>query len=585
MGAPRLGNPRGLPPAVRRRVIPSIPTPPTISRVAVTREYPPDRLAVRIDAPNGYSNRWAEDEHLAQNVLSNIELEDEMPGGDKSLSGVLARDPRFNWQEMEAYAEMRCYNPLMDVFEGFMDKAPDVSGDQMSITPAALGYQAILEDDRGEAIGFIDRDLQKWGGPSSGRIIQFAGTISADGVNIINGWQSAAQPNAGIIYQYDHLGKGAVGGEMWYYGEGAPIHDFVYDYYGTGLDAAWVDIPYLSNDDKASSIDGGPNYQGNVGPFLGNGVHASNEAKKYALLQTWRNQGESEINPYGGRHMWLNPTMLGPIQATSPAKGTWPNIGYSMKQMIEWMIPHKAAPLEARPGDIDDDGFLITQAWYGGRGPLSDIVHDVTKYSLYDWFVRKGKRLRVKEPGSYGNYWKTYMRESELSEVGIDSQALWNEIVVSFTDVSGRTIFVGPPGSGCDVESPLLKVTDPEHPANRAGRTRRDLLDMKGISNPAQAIEVGIRFLEEAALLNHAGSATLTGYVLDHNGVIWPAACVKSGDWISFMDAADNSYRKIVNRKYSHNTRGSEIEIDAPPSGMEQLLERLQSELISLGVS
>lgn len=560
--------------------------PPTPSRVAVAREYPPDQLAVRIDAPNGYSNRWAEDEFLGQNVMSGIELEDEMPGGDKSMNGVLARDPQFNWYDMEAYAEMRVYNPLMDVFEGFLDKAPDVSGDQMSITPQALGYQSILEDDRAASMGFIDSDMTKWGDISTQRRIEVLSVNYQWNVDMATGFQDAGETPPGLVFTFTTkvAGQNCIG-EAWYYGDGADIGMVITDFRsltGVGEDGRFVDQVGLANQDSGA----GPyNVGANLKQVTTNEhkVSASELGRKYAWITNQFNEPGGVFDFTNNVHGWLTPKVIG-THGMEP-QGTWPSIGYRAKQMLEYLIPRLAAPLECRAEDIDDDGFLIQQAWYGEKGPTSDIVHDLTKYSLYDWFVRRGKRFQLKIPGSYGKFWKAYVAGSNLNEVGLDSQSLWKEIVVRYQDVTGRTCFVGPPGSNCEVESPLLELTDPDHPAVRAKRTRREVLDLRGISNPGQAIEVGIRFLEEANLLNHAGSATLTGYVMDHNSIFWPAACVKSGDWVSFVDAADSSYRKIVNRKYNHAQKGAEIDIDAPPSGMEALLERLQASLGSEGVT
>lgn len=585
MGSPRLGNPRRLPTAPpRSRLAP--PAPPTISRVAVRREYPPDKMAIRIDAPNGFSNRWAEDEAVAQNVLSNIEFEDEIPGGDKSLSGLLARNPQFRWRDDEAYAEITAYQPGVNkVFEGFLDKEPDVSGDQMSITPAALGNQSILDDDQGAGIGFIDCPLSKWGDPSSQRrknVIKGSGRSFAN-TSISDGFAGKEGLSSGKIIEISHWDESPKPtAEAWYYGEGQDIGAVLFDY--NIVKAAGTELLenriYLVSDDVASTILATSAKFVNA-EVLNQRLNAGGAGAKYALLNfVWSLGGTGDNN--GDSWAFTNLKILG-NQGLS-LKGAWPNVGFTVKQMIEYLIPRLAAPLEVRSEDIDDDEYIINQAWYGEKGSTSEIVQDLLKYSLYDWFV-KGKRFKIKKPGTYGRFWKAYVRESQLNEIGIDSQALWDQIIVKFQDASGRTLYVGPPGSGCEVESELLQLSDPDHPAVRAGRKRRSILDLKGISNPAQAIEVGVRFLEEAALLNHAGSATLSGYVMDHYGVFWPAACVKSGDWISFVDAADSSYRKIVNRKYVHNNRGAEIDIDAPPSGMEALLERLQAALIPLGVS
>lgn len=146
--------------------------PPTPSKVRISgwHEYPPDRIACRIDAPNGAIGRWAEDEPLAENVLTGITLSDEIPGGCKDSGGILARDPRLDFRDEEVFGRVKFYQPgVSKVWEGYLDKAPDVSGDQMSISPACVGNQKHLEGNSAIKLGIIDCDLNKWVGPSAQR--------------------------------------------------------------------------------------------------------------------------------------------------------------------------------------------------------------------------------------------------------------------------------------------------------------------------------------------------------------------------------------------------------------------------------
>jgi hypothetical protein len=187
-------------------------------------------------------------------------------------------------------------------------------------------------------------------------------------------------------------------------------------------------------------------------------------------------------------------------------------------------------------------------------------------------------------PGSYGQRWKVYLEEADLQSMGQDSERLWESVVVRYADVDGTSRTVGPPGSGADVEDSRLQIIDPDHPAVRAGLTRRDLLDMQGLGTPSSAIEVGSRFLEEANLLDRSGQITLSGWVMDHRGHFWPASRVRSGDLVSIVNAHDTSYRKIVRKTYTHSNRSAVCDLDAPPEALDALLERLQVVRIPIGV-
>jgi hypothetical protein len=557
---------------------PPVPAP----NVTVTAQFPPDRLAVHIDIPGGGSARWAEDENAPENVLSEITCSDEIPGGYKDASGTLARDPRASYPDLATYGDIKIYQPGVEpIWEGSLDKGPKVSGDQISISPAALGYQFVLEDDNAAQVGIIDSDLSRWGESSAERRRKLIAVSYMLSASMSAGFQDAAATAPGIMLDTSGQEKVAglvLGNEMTYYGDGADIGAVLFDFLGDGT-VTWEEVIALSNDDVRTLFDVTKNYNG--ASANAQEVKASVPGRKYAIMSAFYTG--AFVGQMINTHMFNNVKVIGNHGISR--RGTWPNIGFGAKQILEYVIANFASPLTIDPDFIDDDEFVVPQAWYGEGVALADIINDVTKYGLFDWFVYNGKRFEYRRPATYGRFWKAYTGPSELSEVGEDSQRLWRRITVRYQDPDGSTRLVGAPGSGCRVESPELEITDPEHPAVRANRTRRDILDLQGIATPATAIAVGKRFLEEANLLSRSGSASLSGYVLDDAGVFRPAAQVKSGDYISFVDSSDVSYRKIVGKQYTHTDRHAAIDIDAPPSGLQALLERLQAGLTSLGVS
>lgn len=554
---------------------------PTVSTVALLREMPPTQVALRIDAPSGQSARWAEDEPLAENSLSDWEHSTEIPGGYKDAQCSLGRSPQVDFRDIEAFGEAKAYiSGVEPIFEGSLDKAPNISGDQPSISPTFLGYQALLDDDQGAQVGFIDCDLSKWGEPSLAR----RQALNAATWNLIAqleaGFQDSSAIAPGITANFSGVEKIAgriAGNEAWYYGGGPDIGAVMFDFHGDSAGGFHEQV-LISKDDQTTAFDASPNY--NSVTALNQNLTTAQEARKYAVIQAAYTGGF--IGQMTNMHSFRNLKVIGRHGLT--VKGAWPNVGFTAKPMLEYLIKNFGSPLEVDPTYIEDEGFLITQSWYGEGSPLAEIVRDIVKYELLDWFVYQYKRFEHRKPGSYGRFWKGYVAPSNLNELGIDSQRLWRRIKVLYTDVDGSTRTAGPMGSGCNIESSHLEITDPDHPAVRANRTRRDVLDLQGIGTPETAISVGKRFLEEANLLNRSGSATLSGYVLDNTGILWPAAVVKAGDWFSPVDAADPSYRKIVNTSYRGNDRSVEIDVDSPSAGLEALLERLQSGLISLGV-
>lgn len=560
----------------------------TTSAVAFKREWISDKLAVRIDGPDGAVARWAEDEMAPINVISDIEFSDEIPGGYKEMGGALARNPQVDYQDQDSYSDIKVYGPGTEiVWEGSLDKGPGTSGEHVAISPSALGYQYILEDDNAASVGFIDCDLSKWGEPSTRRKIFMLG-----------------QNVAGRPYAYSQETNNAVGdptngpgitftlssvqlnttpfGESIYYSEGPEIGEVRFDYRNLvaafGADANWDDFIAAGLDDIFSGSEEGTYYEQVT--KLEQIFKLTKVGHKY-LTAFSRYSAALPEGTYRNMRGFMNTKVIG--RHGLGLLGTWPNVGFSAKQMLEYLIENFASPLTVDPDFMDDDEHIIGQAWYPDT-PLPEIVNDLTKYGFYDWFVYHGKRFELRKPQTYNRMWRSLVAPSDLEEVGEDSQRLWRRIVVQFTDATGVTQTVGPPGSTANTISSELEITDPDHPAVRANRTRRDILQISGISNPAAAIKVGKRFLEEANLLNRSGSATLKGYLLDSYGVLRPVSQVKSGDWIAFTDAADTSYRKIVSKRYRHTDRSAEVELDAPASGMEALLERFSAALIPLGV-
>lgn len=555
-----------------------------MGRVAVTRELPSDRLALRIEPPGGEPKRWAEDEIGAQDVLSDLAFSDEMPGGCKDASGTLARDPRINYSDIQAFSKAYIYEPGGEkVWEGYFDKSPESSGDHLSLGASLVGNQKHLEGNKSIKLGFINSNLTAWRGMSNSRKVTLLGA----------GWKvgdaSVDTDPVGLLPSLAFVIEGAfpkIAIEAWFDGEGIPLRKLRFDRIskssiGVGNPAAFFGFyARFGNDD----VGGGEatvdlHTVGEQSEVGAEHYHFDPVGKRFVAFD-WE---LASPNDDGFNYNTYLRNLKVIADHNLPLKGTWPNVGFTAKQMLEYGVPLFAAPLTCDPEFMDDDQYVIQHAWYPDSN-MGDVTKDVTKYSLYDWFVYFDELFQYRSQGSYGRFWKAYVGQSNLEEQGLDSERLWESVVVQFQDVDGTTRTVGPPGSGATYTDARLQITDPDHPAVKAELTRRDILDLRGIGTPETAIAVGVRFLEEANLLPRSGQATLSGYVMDSAGNLRPAAQVRSGDWISFVDAQDTSYRKIVNKAYTHANRGAQIDVDAPPSGLEALLERLQAVLIPLGL-
>lgn len=561
-------------------------SPPPPTRAAVTHEYPPDQLAWRVDPPNGAPSRWAADEPHNENVITDIQLTDD-EHGDKEGVGTLARNPRLPWPDLAAFSEISVYGPGVEEVGSYrLDKAPESDGERMVISPAAVGHQALLDDDA--AIigpGFIDGDLSKWQDPSAAR--QALEAIKSWKLNkngqaqiLSAGTTEGAPPALAHTWSTIHQSDGSPDLiESWYDSGGVPIGRVLLEFIaakGITPSALWENGLYSAIDDAGASAVLLGDWNGVSGAFdtpVAEGMFS-------LVLQDYF----SEVADFEGQWeaLWRYIKILG--RHGLPLQGTWPNVGFTAKQMLGHAVP-LYTDLTAEAEDLEDTSYIIQQAWYSDPGSMRAIVEDICKYDLYDWFVFGSKRFQLRKPGSYGREWLAYSGPSGLSEAGLDSSRLWRSIVVSFQDVDGTTKTVGPPGSGANLESANLEVTDPDHPAVRAGITRKDLLSLGTIATPTRAIEVGERFLVEANQLSRSGSCSLSGYAMESRGIMRPISQIRFGDRVRVVDASDTSPRKVVGRTYDHPSRTCQVTLDAPPESLQALVARMGADISALQLS
>ncbi len=556
------------------------------SRVAVTREFPPDRLAVRIADPRTGQTiaRWAEDEGRPENTIAGITKSGEMPGGHKESGGSLARDPRVDWSDTQTYFDYYLEQPGGEnVFEGRINGVPESDGDRMVLEPKAVGHQVALTDRTALRMGFINGDLSKWGEPSTQRKREIDSFYQTQSAEISTGWQDTGEEPPSITIRIS-FENGHPLGELWFSGDGVRLGALGYDFGNiSGALAGTHDIARLNTADYGGWTVSGTDH--GTTSAAQQWLTTTDPNVKYAVLQTFY---EGEYAAAGtDSKAWSNLRVLSYIAAQNLAlQGTWPNVGYTAKQILELAVPLYTY-LEAHDEDLEDDGDVIQQAWYSDEGDMATVVKDVLKYGVLRWFILNGKRFELRAPGTFGRNWQAYAGPSELKEAGLDGTRLWSKLVVSYQDVDGSKRRVGYLGSGADTESAALEITDPDHPAVKAERPREDLLSLNGISVPERALEAGERWLREGNELSHAGEATLRGYIQDDCAVFRPVSQIQPGDRIRFPDAGSGGtdYREVVEVNYDHDSRTATVQLDAPSKAVQALLERYGASLGPLALS
>jgi hypothetical protein len=245
--------------------------PEAVAVVAHVRDRPPLRESTEVVTPSGKRYRWASDEPQAENVPRDERWSDIMPGGFETLDQTLPRKPSIDYSDLERLSRITRYDASGNViWQGRLERAPRVSGDQMAISPSAVGYQAHLEDDKSVKEVYIDRDLSGWGEATAPRRLALAGVSGG----LAMGWSNSvigAGDTGGIpalVMELQSLTANGTSsrevGEFWYNGQGVALGSLTYSVNGSegGGDANWITVAVLSTDDIHTATDTGTDHNG-----------------------------------------------------------------------------------------------------------------------------------------------------------------------------------------------------------------------------------------------------------------------------------------------------------------------------------
>lgn len=551
----------------------------------LVRERAPLRLAIKIATPSGDYARWGADDPDPRNAPQSLTFSSVMPGGFEQMSCVLERDPRIDYPDLEEMSTVTVHDPGGQVaWEGRLEDLPDTGGAQAQISPQCVGWQAHLDDDQAASMIYVDRRLSKWQQPSTGRQIR----------NLTGGrqlgafaFQAAPDPTNGqpaLIMSATYPWSGNQVCEAWYdAGPGNVLSKIVIG--GTEQIASPKGVVtnvnptgefnvWFANDDLVDALDGGSLYP------IGSAIQTNASISyRYAYLELINSGPNVFGSPASGDTLGValaNIALYGNHGLT--LQGAVP-YGLLASDIVAHAVSAWAPKLKFTKGSngtILPSSFVVPQLAFDSPTTASEIVKQAVRFELLDWAVWESLTFYCNAMGlgSKTRNWRTRIGACQLQETGPQSSRIWNGVVVQYTDPGGNTRTVGPPGSGADSTSSSLLDSDPLNPANEAGLKRWTLLQM-GTSTASGATQVGKIFLASQKTLDTSGQATLTGHVEDDKGVLWPAWMVRGGDYLTIVDAADTSPRRIVHTSYDDATKANTVQLDQPPQGLQAVLERL----------
>lgn len=548
------------------------------------REKPPLRQTIVATTPSGKHYRWAEDEPRAENVFGDLRYSDSMPGGYERMSCSLPRKEGMASADLDRLTTINIYGAGGERDGEYrLEEAPRGSGDRVVISPEAVGWVAALDDDKSAREIYVGRDLSRWGEPSTQRKLNLiaAGVDAASGSFSVTPDPSSGFPS--LIFQIDRLSTPpAEFVEAWWHGPGVEITTVYAEFdamQGLSASAQWDNQIVASDDDVGTTttllLDAD-------GVDVAGAYYAGIPADRPYLVARFGFTGT-----FTGDGPWIGAFKRLAVYGRHglPAVGLVPQDpgGVLASDVVRHAVQKWAPLLNVGPDSIRPSSYGIGHLAFLDMTTASEIVRQASRFELPYWAVWDEREFVWDPNRTPRKRWRARVGPAQLRQTGQSVQRLWESIVVEYRDMDGSTRTVGPPGSGADTEDSLLKDPDPDNPANRLGMVKRDKL-VTGTATPGGAIQVGRIFLEESKLLDTSGSATLVGYVEDDRGVLYPYTRVRSGDVIAFTDAADTSERRIVHSEKVRAERACHIDLDAPPKGLEQLLERLDAELVPLGV-
>lgn len=544
------------------------------------REPPRTDLMVSVRCPDGNQYRWSDDAQRASDIASGISFATTMPGGFDTGQVTLQRDPAQPFPDLQELSTVQ-FKGAGGVIAGEyrLESAPATSGDSMQIQPGLVGWQSHLDDDASAQMVYIDQSLRNWSDPPLARQ-QVLAVVGAT-----QGSQAAASDASGdpaIVLSFDGAwGTGVIPiAEAWYdIGSAATIATVYYDLAignGVGTNSPWSHEIKFGNDPSVSP--------GQTTSALAAGAGSVNttSAYRYAWLQMEYATANAGIQGFTYQDYW-QVAVIGSHGLT--VRGSWPDIGLLSSDVEAHAVGQWATYLKfttGTNGTIQPSTFVIPQLAFTSPTTVSAIIKAATQYELRDWAVWEGPTYYSNGRGTRGNRWLARSTDTKLQAAGPQIQDLFNGVIVTFQDSAGQTRYVGPAGSGADVEDDSLLDADPENPANQLGIRRwgpSPPLSI-GVGSSDAAIAIGQAYLQQQKDLDQAGQASHVGYVQEAStGMLFPVWAMRAGDQVSYVDASDRSFRRIVSTSYDHSSRTNSIQLDSPPETLQALLLRYGVEL------
>ena len=173
---------------------------------------------------------------------------------------------------------------------------------------------------------------------------------------------------------------------------------------------------------------------------------------------------------------------------------------------------------------------------------------------------------------------------AHLDFEGDTAPAVYNGVVVRYTDPAGAVKRVGPPNAtNVDATDSSLADTTTTNPVNSHGIPKRyATLDISQVTTQAGAIQLGAVWLAEQALPQRRGQVVITGTAHHPTAGDQPTWRVRAGDWIRIADHPNNQPRRIIATSYDNDSATVTCSLDNTSHKLDAILGRLGAGLIGV---
>jgi hypothetical protein len=526
-------------------------------------------VAASVYLSDGRVLRVGGDEADPADQPSGISWDTSNPGGFGSGSITLPRPENLYADDAKLFSHVEIYGELGTYFEGYVSGVPQVGTDEIQLSLS--GWSSVLDKHETFREIFVDRDMSRWGDAARSRRLSVlnGGTYgSITGPSVESDTEDALPALTLTLEQY----KVAPAADAWYDAGTELVGSIYYDMTSLSSAAYSGYIAAADADDATGITLSSELLTGTDSSASGTFTPTTPQRYGAILLSIVGTVGSVD------RSMTIrNLAVFGDHGLTK--RGTAPNQGYYTSDVVNYAIA-QAPSLTASLGEsIESTSFVIPHLTFTDDTSLRSVVEQMTALGgnqnvANDWGVYEDREFYWRSPGTYGRTW--HVRRDQVatsSSDGPDADRRVAGVKVNYTDGSGTSLSVGPPGSNADYETTDLLDTDTDNPAYRIPGAFKS--ESVGITSRQGAINIGAMILNERNRLDWRGSVEVQGEAEDENGNTFPAALIRSGDRIVISDSDDTTPRTIVSTQYDHGSMTCSASIGAHPDSLEALLGQL----------